>query len=66
MIIYMNNAPILWCSKRKNIVEASLFGIDFLALHIAVEMVENLRYKLRCFGVDVDGPAEVFCYKKLW
>ena len=24
-------------------------------------MVEVLRYKLRCFGIPVEGPAEVFC-----
>ena len=26
-------------------------------------MIEALRYKLRCFGVPEDGPAEVFCDK---
>ena len=24
-------------------------------------MVEALRYKLRCFGVPIDGPYDVFC-----
>ena len=24
-------------------------------------MIEALRYKLRCFGIPVEGPAEVFC-----
>ena len=24
-------------------------------------MIEYLRYKLRCFGIPVEGPAEVFC-----
>ena len=27
----------------------------------AVEMIESLRYKLRMFGVPIDGPASVFC-----
>ena len=27
-------------------------------------MVEYLRYKLRLFGVPVEGPKEVFCDKK--
>ena len=24
-------------------------------------MIETLRYKLRCFGIPVEGPEEVFC-----
>ena len=45
IIIYVNNAPIIWYSKRKNKFEASGFGSDFIALKIATEMVEALRYK---------------------
>ena len=25
-------------------------------------MSESLRYKLRCFEIPLEGPAEVFCY----
>ena len=28
---------------------------------IASDMIEALRYKLRCFEIPVEGPAEVFC-----
>ena len=27
----------------------------------AVEMIEGLRYKLRMFGISVNGPANVYC-----
>jgi hypothetical protein len=27
----------------------------------AVEMIEAMRYKLRMFGVPIDGPTNVFC-----
>ena len=27
----------------------------------AVELIEALRYKLRMFGVLVDGPTKIFC-----
>ncbi|GFH48949.1 hypothetical protein CTEN210_05425 [Chaetoceros tenuissimus] len=64
ILIYMNNSPVLWYSKRQNTVETSSFGIEFVALCIAVEMVEALRYKLRCFGVPIDGPTEVLCDNK--
>ncbi|GFH49000.1 hypothetical protein CTEN210_05476 [Chaetoceros tenuissimus] len=61
ILIYINNSPVLWYSKKQNTVETSSFGSEFVALHIAVEMVEALRYKLRCFGVPIDGPTEVLC-----
>ena len=36
----------------------------------AVELVTAIRYKLRMFGVPVDGPSDIFCdnediYKKI-
>ena len=57
----MNKSPIHWYSKRQPTVEASTFGAEFRAMKIAVEMVESLRYKLRMFGVPIDGAAAVFC-----
>ena len=61
IIIYVNNAPIIWYSKRQNKVEASISGSEFVALSISTEMIEAMWYKLRYFGVTVDGPAEIFC-----
>ena len=59
IIVYVNNAPIIWYSKRQNTVESSSFGSELVALRIATDMIEALRYKLRCFGIPIDGPAEV-------
>ena len=64
IIIYVNNAPIMWYSKRQNTVESSSFGSEFVALRIATELNEALRYKLRTFGVPIDGASEVFCDNK--
>ena len=61
MIIFVNRAPILWFSKRQNTVESSTFGSEFMAMRIAIEMIEGLRYKLRMMGVSIDGPFNVFC-----
>ena len=33
-------------------------------MRIATEMLEALRYKLRMFGIPIDGPADVFCDNK--
>ena len=61
IIIYVNNAPIIWYSKIQNTVEASSFGSEFFAPRVATDMIEYLRYKLRCFGMTVEGPAYLFC-----
>jgi hypothetical protein len=61
IIIFCNRAPILWYSKRQNTVETSTFGSEFIATRIAVELIEGLRYKLRMFGIPIDGPTNVYC-----
>ena len=30
-------------------------------MRIAIELIEGLRYKLRVFGVPIDGPCNVLC-----
>ena len=60
IIIFVNNSPIIWYSKRQNTVEPSSSGSEFIALRIATEMVEGLRYELRMFGVEIDIPSDVF------
>lgn len=57
-------SPISWYSKRQNTVETSTFSSEIIALRIATEQVEALRYKLRMFGVPLSGPARIFCDNK--
>jgi hypothetical protein len=61
VLIFVNRAPILWFSKRQSTVETSTFGSEIVALRIAIEMIEGLRYKLRMMGVPIDGPCDLFC-----
>ena len=61
ILIFCCMAPIMWHSKRQNTVETSTFGSEFTALKNAVELVEALRYKLRMFGIPIEGPTNVFC-----
>ena len=64
IIIYVQNAPIIWFSKRQNTVESSTFGSELVALRICKELIVALRYKLRMFGVPLegpDGPTSIFC-----
>lgn len=61
ILLYCNSAPIVWYSKRQSTVESSTFGSEFVALRVATELIISLRYKLRMFGIPVEGPANVFC-----
>ena len=54
-------SPIIVLSKRQDIVETSTFGSEFTAFKNTVELGEALRYKLRMFGVPIEGPTNVFC-----
>ena len=61
ILIYLNCAPITWYSKGQNTVESSTFSSEFVAMRILVDLIESMRYKLRMFGIPLDGPANVFC-----
>ena len=61
ILLFVNRAVVQWYSKRQNTVETSTFGSEFVAMRIAVELIEALRYKLRMFGVPIEGATNVFC-----
>ena len=43
-------------------MESATFGSEFVALpRVCKELIVSLRYKLRMFGVPIDGPADVYC-----
>ena len=44
ILIYVQNAPNIWFSKRQNTVESSSFGSEFVALQAVKGMVVALRY----------------------
>ena len=59
-IIFMNNAPIIWFSKKQNTVESSVFGSEFVAMKTGVETLRGIRYKLRMMGIAISGPTYGF------
>ena len=61
IILFLQNSPIQWLSRRQNTVETSTFGSEFVALRTAGDMIMAMRYKLRMFGVPIDGAAQVYC-----
>jgi hypothetical protein len=61
ILLFLNSSPIQWYSKSQNTVESPTFGSEFIAMRICVDMIKALRYKLRIFGIPIEGPANVFC-----
>mmetsp|Transcript_30594 Transcript_30594/g.40655 ORF Transcript_30594/g.40655 Transcript_30594/m.40655 type:complete len:148 (-) Transcript_30594:278-721(-) len=59
-IVYLNNAPIYWYSKKQGGIETSSFDAEFIALKQCMEYIRGLRYKLRMMGMPVEGPAFIF------
>ena len=61
IIIFIQGTPILWYSKRQATIETSTFGSEFVALKIATELLEGLRYRLRMMGIPLQGTTNTFC-----
>lgn len=59
-IVYINNAPIYWSSKKQNSVETSSFGSEFMAMKHCTEYVRGLRYKLRMMGIPCELPTFIY------
>lgn len=59
-LVYLNNAPIFWMSRKQTSVETSSFGSEFTAMKQCTEYIRGLRYKLRMMGIPCDDPTFVY------
>ena len=59
-IIFLNNAPIYWLSKRQTGIETSSFGSEFMAMKHCCEYLRGLRHKLRSMGIPVETPCFIY------
>ena len=46
IILFINNMPIRWISKRQATVETSTYGSELVTARIATELIMEIRYKL--------------------
>ena len=60
-LIFFNKAPIQLDSKRHNTVDTSTFSSEFADLNTLTELVKDLRYKLRMFGIPIERPTNIIC-----
>ena len=61
ILLFINNTPVKWYSKRQNTVETSTYGAELVALRIATEIIIEFRYKLRMMGIPLSGPSVALC-----
>jgi len=57
ILMLLNNTPIHWVSKRQPTVETSTYGSEMVATRIAIDLIVEMRYKLRMLGVPIEGSA---------
>jgi hypothetical protein len=60
MLMFLNNTPIKWYSKRQATVESATYGSEMVAGRITVEFVIEMRYKLRMLGIPIIGSCVLF------
>lgn len=60
MLLFLNNTPIQWYSKRQATVESATYGSEMVAGRITVEFVIAMRYKLRMMGIPLLGSCILF------
>jgi hypothetical protein len=59
ILLLINNTPIIWVSKRQRTVETSTFGSEMIAARMAIDLIIEMRYKLRCLGIRVEKRSEL-------
>ena len=53
----MNNTPLVWVCKRQRTVESSTYGAELVAARMAVDLIIEMRYKLRMLGVKLEDRS---------
>ena len=59
-MVFLNNAPIYWTSKKQGSITTSSFGSEFIAMKECCEYLRGLRYKLRMMGIPCDFPSYIY------
>jgi hypothetical protein len=59
-VVFLNNSPIYWSSKKQTSCDTSTFGSKNVAMKQATEYIRGLRFKLHMMGITVDEPAYEF------
>lgn len=60
LIVFVGSAPVIWQSKRQGCIATSTYCAEFVAMRSAVEEAISIRYMLRCLGIPVTKPTNLF------
>lgn len=60
IILFVNQTPVKWISKRQATVETSTYGSELVAARQAMEAIIEMRYNLRMLGFQVDEASWLF------
>ena len=60
ILIFLNQTPIDWYSKKQSTVATATFGSEFVATKTATEKAYDLRYALRMMGIPLDYRTYMF------
>ena len=61
VFILLNNTPVIAFSKCQNTCKSSTYGSELVAMRVARDMISALQIKLKCFGIPIAEPTNVFC-----
>ena len=62
ILLFIQNSPILWVSKRQNTVETSTLGSEFVAMQHARDVIIALRYNCECSEFPLKGLHRFIVY----
>jgi hypothetical protein len=51
---------INWLSQKQPTIQLSVFGAEFVAMKLGMEVLRGIRYKLRMMGVPIAGPMYIY------
>jgi len=57
IILLINNTPLCWISKRQRTVETSTYGSELVAGRIAIDLIVEIRYKMRMLGILLEDTS---------
>ena len=60
IVLFINQTPVRWVSKRQATVETSTYGSEMVAACMATDLVMEYRTSLRLLGIKIEGPSWMF------
>ena len=57
IVLFVNNTPMIWVTKRQKTVETSTYGAELVAGRMATETILEVRYKLRMLGIPLEKTS---------